>query len=130
MYVDRSTAAHFGGIPVGIVDTGVVTLVDPLPEDHLLEGLVWEEQANHLQGGGERSGGQGRRGEGEGGDRRGGKEREEEGRRGEGRGREWREEGIRGEEKEKEGEERGERGGCTVQTGGGRCNWGKGEGIQ
>ena len=25
-----------------------MTLVDPLPEDHLLEGLVWEEQANHL----------------------------------------------------------------------------------
>ena len=25
-----------------------MTLADPLPEDHLLEGLVWEEQANHL----------------------------------------------------------------------------------
>ena len=45
-------AAHFGSIPVGVVDTRVVALVDPLPEDHLLEGLVWEEQAYHLYGGG------------------------------------------------------------------------------
>ena len=41
-----------------------MTLVDPLPKDHLLEGLVWEEQANHLHW--ERRGGgwEGRRGEG------------------------------------------------------------------
>ena len=42
--ITRLKVAHFGCVPVGVV----VTLVDPLPKDHLSEGLIWEEQANHL----------------------------------------------------------------------------------
>ena len=71
-----------------------MTLVDPLPEDHLLEGLVREEQANHLHW-------EGRGGEGRGGG--GGGARERRGGGGEGRG--WM--GVLG------------RGGCRGEVGGG-----------
>ena len=109
-------AAHLGSIPVGVVDTCVVALVDPLPEDHLLEGLVWEEQAYHLYGG------EGRGGEGRGGEGRGG-----EGREGRGKG------GGEGVERRQEG--CGESGACmrremvegrrggSVYVGGKKGNW-------
>ena len=58
--------AHLECIPVDVVDTCVVTLVDPLPKDNLLEGLVWEEQANHLHWEGRGGEGGGRGGEGRG----------------------------------------------------------------
>ena len=61
--------AHLESIPVDVVDTCVVTLVDPLPKDNLLEGLVWEEQAHHQHL--ERRGGDGREGEGRGWEERG-----------------------------------------------------------
>ena len=87
--------AHFGCVPVGVVDTCVVTLVDPLPEDHLLEGLVWEEQANHLHWEGRGGAGEGRArgGEGRGRGRGGGGDKREEEREGEGR---WRGPGASG----------------------------------
>lgn len=47
--VAREDRMTYGGrVPVGVVDTCVVTLVDPLPEDGAGNGLVGQQQAYHL----------------------------------------------------------------------------------
>ena len=37
-----------GSISVGVVHTGIVTLIDPLPEDCTGHGLVRQQQAHYL----------------------------------------------------------------------------------
>lgn len=44
----KGRMTYGGRVPVGVVDTGVVTLVDPLPEDSAGNGLVGQQQSYHL----------------------------------------------------------------------------------
>lgn len=37
-----------GSVPVGVVYTGIMALVDPLPEDGAGDGLVGQQQTYHL----------------------------------------------------------------------------------
>ena len=39
---------HLAGIPVGVIDTGIVRLVQPLPKDDLTQGWVRQQHPHHL----------------------------------------------------------------------------------
>lgn len=45
---EKTELTYGGRVPVGVVDTCVVTLVDPLPEDGASNGLVGQQQSYHL----------------------------------------------------------------------------------
>lgn len=47
---DQSLAriTYGGSVPVGVVYTGIMALVDPLPEDGAGDGLVGQQQTYHL----------------------------------------------------------------------------------
>lgn len=44
----KGRMTYGGRVPVGVVDTCVVTLVDPLPEDGASNGLLGQQQSYHL----------------------------------------------------------------------------------